>query len=200
MKFEMAQNSLFAILLRKPWWVSAAIAAGLLALARFMLPPQWFFYGASVSLPFIVLAGMTGWKALKAPSGARVADTLDAVRAMGWPEFSTALETAWQRDGWTVTRIGDTGADFELTQGWRRAVLSGKRWKSARTGVEPLRELHGVRERREVQDGIYVATGEVTEQALKFAQANRIRIVGGPELARMLPELGAKKGLKRFLG
>ena len=32
MKFRMAKNSLFAVLLRSPWWISAAIAAALVLL------------------------------------------------------------------------------------------------------------------------------------------------------------------------
>ena len=33
MKFQMAKNSLFAVLLRSPWWVSIAVAAAVALLA-----------------------------------------------------------------------------------------------------------------------------------------------------------------------
>lgn len=190
MKFQMAENSLFAILLRKPWWVSAAIAVALVVLARFGFPPAWFVYAAPIALPFIVLAGITGWRQLQAPSASRVAATEAAVRAMGWPEFAAALEDAWRRDGWTVVRIDEAGADIEATQGWKRAVVAGRRWKVARTGVEPLRELAAARERREAHEGVYVTVGEVSEQAATFANANRIRIVRGDALARTMPTVG----------
>ena len=39
MKLKMAPNSLFAILLRKPWWVSIALV-GVIALAARALVPQ----------------------------------------------------------------------------------------------------------------------------------------------------------------
>jgi restriction system protein len=199
MKLRMAENSLFAILLRKPWWVSALVAVALLAFARFGLPPAWFVYAAPIALPFIVIAGITGWRQLQAPSAAKVAATEAALRTMGWPEFSTVLEEAWRRDGWTVSRSDDAGADLEASQGWRRAVIAGRRWKVARTGVEALRELSAARERREAHEGVYLTIGEVTEQAVKFAQSNRIRIVTGPDLVRMLPSLargGAGAGIK----
>ena len=47
MKWKMAENSLFAVLLRSPWWISGAVALGLGGLA-FMLPcpPDYRFAGA----------------------------------------------------------------------------------------------------------------------------------------------------------
>lgn len=202
MKFRMHENSLFAILLRKPWWVSALIAAALIALARIALPPAWFIYGASASLPFVVIAGVAGWRRLKAPSDARVANTVAAVRAMAWPAFADALESGFKREGWTVTRVEDPAADFQLDQGWRRGIVSARRWKAARTGIEPLRDLQAARERREVHDAVFVVVGELSEQAVRFAQAHRIRLVQGPELAALLPapRRGGPGGLRRSPG
>ena len=34
----MAKNSLFAVLLRSPWWISFAVAAALFAIARLFMP------------------------------------------------------------------------------------------------------------------------------------------------------------------
>lgn len=202
MKFRMNENSLFAILLRKPWWVSLLIAAALVAIARVGLPASWFIYGASASLPFLVIAAIVGWRRLKAPSDARVADTVASVRAMAWPAFADVLQAGLQREGWTVRRVDDAAADFELEQGWRRAIVSARRWKAARTGIEPLRDLQAARERREVHDAVFVVVGELSEQAVRFAQSNRIRLVQGPELAAMLPSprRGGPGGLRRSPG
>ena len=199
MKLRMAENSLFAILLRRPWWVSALVALCLLAFARFGLPPAWFVFVAPVALPFVVIAGITGWRRLQAPSAARVAAVEEAARAMGWPEFAAEIEGAWSRDGWTVARDAGPGADFSASQGWRRAAIACKRWKVARTGIEPLRELAAARERLEAHEGVYVTVGEVSEQAVRFAAANRIRIVDGAELAKRLPALG-RGGASRLGG
>ncbi len=196
MKFRMAENSLFAIMLRKPWWVSALTALGLLAFVRLALPPAWFLYAAPAALPFVVIAAITGWRQLQAPSAARVAAVETAVRAMPAADFATALEDAWRRDGWSVERLTDPGADLLVTQGWRRGVVASRRWKVARTGVEPLRELQAARERLEVHDAIYVTVGEVTEQAERYAREHRIRIARGLELARMMPALGRTRGAR----
>ncbi|MBS1216539.1 MAG: restriction endonuclease, partial [Proteobacteria bacterium] len=78
MKLKMHENSLFAILLRSPWWISVAIAAGIVIVARFFLPDAYAFF---VGLPFFVIGVMAGWKQLRAPSASRVAETLESVRA-----------------------------------------------------------------------------------------------------------------------
>ncbi|MDO8420135.1 MAG: restriction endonuclease, partial [Rubrivivax sp.] len=40
MKFQMAKNSLFATLLRSPWWISAVIALVLGLLGAALLPDR----------------------------------------------------------------------------------------------------------------------------------------------------------------
>ena len=114
---------------------------------------------------------------------------------MSWNDFADAIEAAYRADGYAVTRIGDKGADFELQKGGRTVLLAGKRWKVARTGIEPLRDLASAAQAREAQECLYVATGEITDNANRFADRNRIRIVSGPELARLMPATGrAAKG------
>jgi restriction system protein len=193
MKFKMAENSLFAILLRSSWWISLAIALGIVALATIALPPQYVIFGAAGAFPFFVIAGIGMWRQLQAPGAARVAALEQQVRAMSWPEFSAVLEAAFRGDGFTVERIRGADADFEMTKGWKRVLVSGRRWKVARTGIEPLRELHALVEAREAHECLYVCVGEVTDNARKFAAANRIRLVQADELARLLPELGRRR-------
>jgi restriction system protein len=59
MKLRMNDNSLFAILLRSPWWASALLAVGVFGVARLLVPP---FYAAFVPLPFVVIAGVVLWR------------------------------------------------------------------------------------------------------------------------------------------
>ena len=196
MKLKMAENSLFAILLRSSWWISIAIAAGLIVAAAALLPPDYSHFGVVVALPFIVIGAIAGWKQLQAPSPARIAGTLDTVRAMGWNEFAEAIEAAFRADGYVVTRLAGQAADFEMQKGGRTVLLAGKRWKVARTGIEPLRELVAAGQECDARECLYVATGELTDNARRFAAQNRIRILSGPELARLMPAAGraAKKG------
>jgi len=191
MKLQMSRNSLFAILLRSPWWISIAIAAGLYAAAARWLPvPQAGFYAIFVALPFLVIAAYTGWQQLRAPSAARVAGTLEALRAMSWDDFSGALEDAFHREGYGVSRLGSAQADFELTRAGRVTLVGCKRWKVARTGIEPLRELDAARRAREAHECIYVAAGEVTDNARAFAAEAKIRLLHGADLVKLLPGRG----------
>jgi len=186
-KFKMAENSLFAILLRKPWWLSIGLAVLFALIALAMLPQQYKIYGTSSGLPFLVIGIIAAWKQLRLPSRTRVEAQLDAVRTMSWQEFSNVVETAFRRQGHTVSRLSSGGADFELinTSG-RRALVSCKRWKAASNGMEPLRELHAAVQAAEAQEGIFLTAGVVTENARTFAADNRIRVVEQEQLGQLL--------------
>ncbi len=190
MKWEMNEKSLFAVLLRSPWWVSGAIAAAIGGLVGVLVREEWRIFAVFSSLPFAVIAAMAAWRQLKAPSGARVARTLDAVRAMPWSDFSAALEDGFRRDGYAVSRVDGPDADFEIAKAGRRALVSGKRWKVARAGVEPLKALIGAKDARDAHECVYVLAGELTDNARRFAVEKRIRLIAGPELARLMPDAG----------
>ena len=105
MKWQMNENSLFAILLRSSWWVSFAIAAALTAVAVALLPEPYRLFGAVTGLPFFVIGCIAAWRQFQAPSTARIDKTVAAVRAMSWVEFSRAIEAAYRRDGYDVTAV-----------------------------------------------------------------------------------------------
>lgn len=184
MKFAMHQNSLFAILLRSPWWASAAVAVGVVAAMRLVLPEVYALFAA---VPFLVVAALAAWRQLRAPSAAKVAQRLEALRAQPWEQFAGAVESAFRRDGYAVSRLDGREADFELSKGGRMSLVSCKRWKVARTGIEPLRELHAARRKREAHECIYIAAGEVSTNALTFSAQNGIKLMHGAELAKLLP-------------
>ena len=183
MKWELKKNSLFAILLRSPWWVSALAAIGLVVGLRLLIPTSYAVFAA---LPFAVIAAYVGWQQLRVPSAGRIAGTLERLRAMSWEDFSAAIEQAYGREGYTVSRLA-AQVDFELLQGSRSTLVACKRWKATRTGIEPLRELEVIRRAREAHECIYVAAGEITEQAREFAAQKNIRLMGGAELSKLLP-------------
>lgn len=183
MQLRMHQNSLFAILLRKAWWISALAAMAIFGLLRFLLPWEFALFAAA---PFIGISGWVAWKQLRAPSAGRIAKTLDRLRTQSWDDFSRTVEEAYRREGYAVSRLGDARADFELVQGPYSTLVACKRWKAMRTGIEPLRELQAAREAREAHFCIYVATGEITDQARAFAAEKKINLVQGGELATLV--------------
>lgn len=187
---RMHENSLFAVLLRSPWWLSFAIAAGLFALVRMFVPD---IYAAFVPIPFVVIGAIAAWKQFQLPSASRVAQTIEAVRAMSWSEFSVAVEEAFRRDGYSVSKLNGEAADFMAIKTGRVAVIACKRWKAAHVGVEALRSLDAARDKHSAHDCIYVAVGEVSDNARKFAKQNRIRLVHDVALAQLLPRVTRAK-------
>lgn len=193
MKWPMNENSLFAVLLRSSWWISFAIAGTVTAVAIAILPKAYWIFGTVSGLPFLVIGCIAAWKQFQAPSMARIDNTLAAVRAMSWVEFSRAIEAAYRRQGYGVNAIGGTAANFEITKEGRTALVNCKRWKVAHTGVEALHDLHAMKEARNAHECIYVSAGEITDNARAFAIKHAIKLVGGSELARLLPGEGSSK-------
>jgi restriction system protein len=188
--FKMAENSLFAVLLRSPWWVSIAIGVVLGALGVALLPEDWRVAAALSGFPFLVIGAMAAWRQSKLPSAARIDTTRQAVAAMAWPAFAALLEQAFARDGYTVQRgAGNDGVDFVLERRGRRMLVSARRWKSARTGLEPLRALQAAREAAGddvPNDALLVCLGELTDNARPFAAEHRIAVWQAAELAQAL--------------
>lgn len=180
MKLKLHQNSLFAILARSPWWISALVAAGVFGVTRMFMPVALCVFAAS---PFLVIAGYAGWKQLRAPSAAQVAAALEKLAALPREGVVAALEAGWRREGYEVNRPRNAAFDLELKRHGRTSLVACRRLKAKSTGVEPLRELHAAGQ--DADELIYVAAGEVTELGRTFAFDNRVRIVEGAELMKL---------------
>ena len=125
MKFKMSENSLFAILLRSPWWISLAIVAGFTLASFVLLPGPYVAFGVMGSFPFLVVAIIAARRQWGAPSPARVAKVLAEAAAMSWPDFSAHAGQAFARQGYQVLRLNSPNADFSLVKnGQTNLVLS----------------------------------------------------------------------------
>ncbi len=182
----MAENSLFAILLRSPWWASLGIAVALALLMRLLLPKDYAVAGMLGSLPFAVIAAVAAWRQLRAPSASQVAQTLERLHAMSSREFADALEAAFRAQGHEVKRLKQPGADLELLLRHRRTVVAFRRWKAASVGVEPLRELQTAQAKQEAEAALYVAAGTLSEKAGDFVRDHKLQLMGAAELAQLM--------------
>lgn len=186
MRLRMAQNSLFAILLRKPWWISLMVATTLSVVAMAALPRDSALYGLSAGIPFTIISIIAAYRQLRAPSPARVSRTLEAVSAMSWREFSDAVERGFKGDGYRVVRDPAVGADFEISGSGRTVMVGCKRWKAATTGIEPLRALHSAATERGVKEMVYITIGQMTDNAWGYATEQGIHIMKEDGLAALL--------------
>jgi restriction system protein len=186
MALRMAKNSLFAILLRSPWWTSVLIAATLGLLSFALLPAEFRVVGAISGLPFVVIAFLAARRQWRLPSATRVAETHSALSALAWPRFAELLQQSFRRDGFSV-EPGDTAAvDFALERRGRRMLVCARRWKSARIGMEAVRALHTAREAADAPDALYIGLGSLTDTARSYAAEHRVAVWQSAELAQAL--------------
>jgi restriction system protein len=186
MRLKMADNSLFAILLRSSWWIGLAIALTVVVLSRAVLPETLWIYGAFGGLPFVVVSALAARRQWPLPSARQVATTIDACRAMSRIEFAEVVARAMRRNGHVVETRSGSATDFIVEKAGRRTLVGCHRWKAARSGIEPLRELQAEVEKRDAHDAIFVALGEISDAAGVFAASHGIRVMRDAELARLL--------------
>ena len=201
MKLKMAENSLFAILLRSPWWVSVAVALAILALARALLPPEYVPFGAMGAFPMLVIGAIAAARQWRVPSPAKVEQTLQALAALGWREFAAALEAGLRRDGHAVRAVVEPGFDFEASKTGRTVLVAARRWKADRIGVEPLRALAAAVRARQVAgesaEGWYVGLGAPSDAALQCAKDEGLRLLQRSDLARLAGPASARHSSTR---
>lgn len=186
MKFRMAQNSLFAILLRSPWWISAAIALALALFGLAVLSDPFRILAIVSGVPFALIGAVAARRQWHLPSAARVSETRDALARMPWSAFGDLLEQSFRRDGYTVSKSKAGAVDFELNRNGRRMLVCARRWKSARTGLEAVQALQAERDAADQPDGLYIGLGALTDTALPFAKEHGIAVWDAGELARAL--------------
>ncbi len=193
MKLKMAPNSLFAILLRSPWWISVGIAGLIVAASRALMPQAYWVFGAMGGLPFLVIAMVALAGQLRKPGGRRVEAILDAVRAMAWRDFSQVVDEAFTREGYAVRRI-EGAADFAVTRAGRTRLVAARRWKAARHGEEALIALHAQMRAQDASECTYIALGELSANAQRFANANGVQVMQEEGLAQLLRAMPLPEG------
>lgn len=189
MKLNMAKNSLFAVLLRSPWWYSLLIVLGFAIAARALLPEPYAVVGILGTCPFLVIAAMSAWRQWKLPSPERVSDALARASNMPWVEFSTTLEKVFVVQGYTVTQLKGPAADLQLVKDGAVTLVSCKRWKAANHGVEALRALEQAQQAQGAQHACYISLAAITDNARRFAQENGIVLMASAELGPLLVQV-----------
>jgi restriction system protein len=186
MKLKMAENSIFAILLRKPWWVSMLVVGVFFVLSGALLPKEYVPFGVMGSLPFLVIAVIAAWRQQGQPSATQVSEVLTQAANMSWRDFSVRVEQGFASQGYTVEKLNGTAADFQLSKGGQVTLVSCKRWKAANHGVDGLKALLAAKEAQEARGCTYIALGLISDSARQFAKAEGIQLMTEPELAKLL--------------
>ena len=189
------ENSLFAILLRSPWWASLLIAVALYFASRLFLPPV---AAAASTFPWVGLSLYALWRQSRVPSASRVEATLAQLREMDWEQFAPLMAAAFRREGYEVSvPAGKSSAiDLELRRQGYLTVASCRRWKVAQPGIAPMEELARAIEAADSRGAVFVTAGEPSPKAAAFAAQKGIRILGGADLVKLVGRLPAKPAPK----
>ena len=187
MKFKMSEKSLFAVLLRSPWWISFVLVAVIALAAGALLPKEYAGVGMLGGFPFFVIGCMAMWRQRNLPSAAELEKGMGMLSSMGWRDFSALLETAFTRQGYTVKHLNGA-ADMQLEKKGVLTVVSAKRWKAAALGVEPLRELVAARDALEARNCVCITLGQVSAKANEYAEQNRITLISDADLVALTAE------------
>jgi restriction system protein len=181
----MSDKSLFAVLLRSPWWVSFLLVVVVALVARALLPDQYTGVGMLGGFPFFVIGCLALWRQRNDPSAAQIGKTLESLAHMNWGDFSAVLEIAFTSQGYAVTAMQGP-ADLGLEKKGVVTVVSAKRWKAAAVGVEHLRELVAQREMLNAHNSICISLGQVSEKARLYAAEHRVTLLGRGDLVSLM--------------
>ena len=186
MKFKMSEKSLFAALLRAPWWVSFLVMFGVALVAGALLPEAYKTAGMLGAFPFFVIGVMAAWRQRNAISASRIQELVEQARGMGWRDFSVLIEEALRQQGFVVSRLNDGPADFQIEKNGRITLVSAKRWKAATVGAEHLRELLAVRESRDAFSCTCMSLGVFSQAAIDLASSSPMQLLGSANIAQLM--------------
>lgn len=186
MKFKMSERSLFATLLRAPWWVSFVVMAVVALVAGALLPEAYKIPGMLGAFPFFVIGVMAAWRQRNAISAERIEVLVEQARAMAWRDFALLIERALRQQGFGVTALSNGPADFRIEKQGRGVLVSVKRWKAATVGAEHLRELLAARDHAEAASCSCMTLGSFSPAALELAREQGIQLLGPADVAQLM--------------
>lgn len=186
MNWKMSEKSLFATLLRSPWWISMGVFLGVALLARALLPEAYVGAGMFGGFPFLVISLIAARRQFLAPRPAQLAQQLERLASMGWRDFDQALSEAYTRQGYMVSSFEGSGADLKLVKDGRTTLVSCKRWKAASLGAEALRELVAARQHQDASLCACITLGQLSDSARSYARAESVQVIEAQALARLM--------------
>lgn len=186
MKFKMAENSLFAILLRSRWWISFAVGAAWALLAAALVPQPYKIIAILGSLPFWALGFVAFVRQYDQPTPLQQQALLEDAASKNWSDFAQHLERAWRVEGYEAARSKDPAVDFVLRRNGKTTLVAAKRWKAATHGVEPLRALHQAMQAQQADECAYVCIAPLQDTAQRFADEHGMAVLQGLTLATLL--------------
>ena len=197
------KESFGELLIKLPWWISAALGVIAFACIRWGLPAwaandntrQMLAKGivplAPLALLFFGIFAAGSFFFGKKRS--RLIDqqtTLEKLRETPWKDFEYLVAEAFRRQGYRVEyslgRGTDGGVDLTLRREGRASVVQCKQWKVFSVGAPVIREMFGLMTAEQADEAIIVTTGKFTRDAQSFAEGKPIRLIDGSQLLALV--------------
>lgn len=207
-----------------PWWVGVVLAivsygvlhvyalspvgtlTGPAQMGNFMiksLTRTLAMFGQYV-LPFAFLLGalVSFLKARKQKNlyeNVASAQKVDALGEMTWQEFEMMVCEFFRRRGFNASLTGDGadgGVDVVLKKGSEKYFVQCKQWKAYKVGAPSIREFYGAMAAEGATGGYFIASGEYSNEARKFAEGKNIRLIDGKRLLSMIKEVQQPKPIE----
>ena len=182
MKWKMSDRSLFAVLLRSPWWVSFVLAAVMALAASALLPDDYKTVGALSSFPFVVVGVIAAWRQRANLSPEQAQALQSKLAAMNWRAFSQLLQQAYAQQGYAVSDVPNSVMDLKLMRQGQTTVLCAKRWKAAAWGLDILQDLVAEREALDATHLVCVSLQDIPPGLQSFAQQHGVIWLSGQNL------------------
>lgn len=188
MKFRMSERSLFALLLRAPWWISFIVMAVVALLAGALLPEAYKVPGMLGAFPFMVIGIIAAWRQRKALSPQRMEALVQQAQGMAWRDFALLIEAALRQQGFSVTPLNRGPADWCIEKQGRVTLVSARRWKAATVGAEHLRELLAAQQSQQAFSCSCMSLGQFSQAARELADQNAMQLLGPADIAQLMHE------------
>lgn len=195
MKFKMSEKSLFAALLRSPWWVSFLVMLAVALVAGALLPEDYKIPGMLGAFPFFVIGVMAAWRQRNAIGTDRINTLVEEARQMGWRDFSILVEEGLRSQGFEVSRLEQGPADFQIRKNGKTTLVSAKRWKAATLGAEHLRDMLAARESMEAFSCSCMCLGTFSRTALDLADKTPMQLLGPSSIAQLMHDGSKAQGM-----
>jgi len=191
------------LLLKLPWWISAAMGVLAFAALRWGVPA----WAGNDNLRQIVAKGIVPLAPLPLlflgifAAGSywfgchrrRLVDgqtSLESIRNTPWKQFEFLVAEAYRRQGYQVEfslgRGADGGVDLTLRRDGRTSLVQCKQWKVYSVGAPVIREMFGLLTAEKADEAIIVTSGNFTRDAQDFAAGKPVHLIDGPRLLALV--------------
>jgi restriction system protein len=185
MAIKMAKGSLFAFLLRSPWWYSILIGLFVLVVSLLVTDAQYIVLSFTGALPFFGIGSFAGYKQFQQPSAKRVLEVIEQAKKLSSTIVAQKIAANYLQNSYKSDVFKGNAAEIELSYGHQKILLCTKRFKAAKTGIEPLKLLVSAGEKVEATGYLYLSLGEITDTARNYADENKIELIEANRFAAL---------------